>query len=71
MIASIGMNDLCRYEFGESFVTFAVRNFRFKSTAISGNKKALRRFLGHRARLSYDGLLDYLVWTSVMIPFEL
>ena len=65
------MNDLCRYEFGESFVTFAVRNFRFKSTAISGNKKALRRFLGHRARLSYDGLLDYLVWTSVMIPFEL
>jgi len=71
MIASIGMNDLCRYEFGESFTTFAVKGFPFRSPAINGNKKALRRFLGHRARLSYDGLLNYLVWTSVMIPFEL
>jgi len=25
MIPSIGMNDLCRYEFGESFATFAVK----------------------------------------------
>jgi hypothetical protein len=28
-------------------------------------KKALRRLLGHRARFSYDGLLDYLVMNAL------
>jgi len=40
MIASIGMNDLCRYEFGESFTTLAVKGFPFRSPAINGNKKS-------------------------------
>jgi hypothetical protein len=28
-------------------------------------KKALRRFLGHRARFAYDDLLNYLVMNAI------